>query len=384
MHLVWSPTFARSFSSEMGSIERTRKRNPLWKKAIAHFALCFVMGFFTGFAPASTATIFSGSAADRLPGRSISILPAVSSDLVERVVGADASANRKVAGVLRSIPADTIGAHSGDDPPPPSKEAAEREAVAPSRRLIIVVTTTQSEERFQAAFLRRLAYTLRLVTPPLLWIVVQAHADAPATGAMLRDTGVMYRHLTFKENFTYHEAEVHHQRNVALSHVEDHRLTGIVHFADASNVYDLQFFDEIREIEGFGTWPVAIVSENRMKVLVDGPICHSSRIEGWILKDLSNDKRLSLSSADVRAKPSKINISGFAFNSSILWDPERWGRPTSLPDTSQDSIKFVHEVILEDKSKVKGIPADCSRIMVWHLYMRRVIPLPFHHQNNGR
>ncbi|KAG6466362.1 hypothetical protein ZIOFF_075853 [Zingiber officinale] len=84
-----------------------------------------------------------------------------------------------------------------------------------------------------------------------------------------------------------------------------------------------------------GAWPVAMVSENRKKVVVDGPICHSSRIEGWILKDLSNDKRLSLSSADVSTKPLKINISGFVFNSSILWDPERWGRPTSLPDTSQ-------------------------------------------------
>lgn len=238
----------------MGSIERTRKRNPLWKKAIAHFALCFVMGFFTGFAPPSTATIFSGRAADRLPGRSIGILPAAPADLVESVVGADASANRTVVGDPRSIPADTIDA----DPPPPSKGEAEREEVAPSRRLIIVVTTTQSEDRFQGALLRRLAYTLRLVAPPLLWIVVQTHADAPATGTVLRDTGVMYRHLTFKENFTYQEAEVHHQRNVALSHVEDHRLTGIVHFADASNVYDLQFFDEIREIE-YAPFPLLLL-----------------------------------------------------------------------------------------------------------------------------
>ncbi|XP_074568036.1 beta-1,4-xylosyltransferase IRX9-like [Curcuma longa] len=365
----------------MGSIERTRKRNPLWKKAIGHFSLCFVMGFFTGFAPPSTTAIFSGRATDRSAGWSIgtSIVPAVPSDLVERVVEPKAPANRNIAEIPRSIPADTIGADSGDDPPPPSKGAGERDSLAPSRRLIIVVTTTESNDRFQGAFLRRLTHTLRLVPPPLLWIVVQAYADAPSTGAMLRDTGVMYRHLTFKENFTYPEAEVHHQRNVALSHVEYHRLTGIVHFADASNVYDLQFFDQMREIEVWGTWPVGMVSENRKKVMVDGPICHSSRIEGWILKDLSNDKRLSLSSADVSTKPSKINISSFAFNSSILWDPERWGRPTSLPDTSQDSIKFLHEVILEDESKLKGIPPDCSRIMVWRLCMSRAIPLPFHH-----
>lgn len=59
-----------------------------------------------------------------------------------------------------------------------------------------------------------------------------------------------------------------------------------------------------------------------------------------------------------------------------------------LPMTSswwwyfQDSIRFVHEIILEDETKLKGIPADCSKIMVWHLYMPRVIPLPFHYQNS--
>lgn len=218
------------------------------------------MGFFTGFAPHSTAVIFSARPADRPPGRSIgiSIVPASPSDLVERVVEQKAPADRNIAEIPRSIPANTIGADSGDDPPPPSKGAGERDSLAPSRRLIIVVTTTESNDRFQAAFLRRLAYTLRLVPPPLLWIVVQAYADAPATGAMLRDTGVMYRHLTFKENFTYPEAEAHHQRNVALNHVEYHRLTGIVHFADASNAYDLQFFDQLREIE-YGHFPFLLL-----------------------------------------------------------------------------------------------------------------------------
>ncbi|CAL9775300.1 unnamed protein product [Musa acuminata subsp. burmannicoides] len=366
----------------MGSMDRSKRRNRLWKKALLHFALCFVVGFFTGFAPPSTATFFSGGAAERRPVRSIGILPAAPGDVVERVVEPGMAVNRSMVEIPRSVPAATGGnGDVGDDPPPDMEGAGARGPQAPSRRLLIIVTTTRSNDRFQGAFLRRLAHTLRLVPPPLLWIVVQAHAEAPATAAMLRTTGVMYRHLTFRENFTDPAAEAHHQRNVALSHVEYHRLTGIVHFAGASNVYDLRFFDEIREIEVFGTWPVAVVSENRKRVVVDGPICHSSKVEGWILKDLSNDRRLLVTSSDVSSRPPNINISGFAFNSSILWDPERWGRPTSLPDTSQDSIRFVYEIILEDETKLKGIPADCSKIMVWHLYMPRVIPLPFHYQN---
>lgn len=68
--------------------------------------------------------------------------------------------------------------------------------------------------------------------------------------------------------------------------------------------------------------------------MAEGPVCSSGKVVGWQSKDLSN------ASSDARTdtaetKPAKINVSGFAFNSSILWDPERWGRPSSVLDTSQ-------------------------------------------------
>ncbi|RWV94875.1 hypothetical protein BHE74_00026203 [Ensete ventricosum] len=218
----------------MGSVDRPKKRGRLLKKALLHFALCFVMGFFSGFAPRSTATLFSGRRAEHL-------VPAAPTKAVERLV-----VNSTV-----EIPGSSSGRGQGSphDPPPPLQVAGAGEPQSPSQRLLIVVTTTRAGDRLQDALLRRLAHTLRLVPPPLLWIVVQDHADALATAAMLRTTGVMYRHLTFKENFTDPAVEADHQRNVALSHVEYHRLSGIVHFAGASNVYDLQFFDKIREIE---------------------------------------------------------------------------------------------------------------------------------------
>jgi hypothetical protein len=42
--------------------------------------------------------------------------------------------------------------------------------------------------------------------------------------------------------------ERHHQRNVALGHVEEHRLEGVVLFAGLGDVYDLRFFDQLRQI----------------------------------------------------------------------------------------------------------------------------------------
>ncbi|OQU76360.1 hypothetical protein SORBI_3010G136250, partial [Sorghum bicolor] len=69
--------------------------------------------------------------------------------------------------------------------------------------------------------LLQLAHTLRLVRPPVVWVVVEPAADAPATAEVLRGTGVLYRH----------------------------RLAGVLHFADAAGVYDVGFFDQIRQIE---------------------------------------------------------------------------------------------------------------------------------------
>lgn len=90
----------------------------------------------------------------------------------------------------------------------------------------------------------------------------------------------------------------------------------------------------------FGTWPVATMGQNKKKVEVEGPICKSSKVVGWYNKDTSDSMAATASSVpegkeNKRPTGSRINISGFGFNSSILWDPERWGRPTSEPDTSQ-------------------------------------------------
>lgn len=226
------------------------------------------------------------------------------------------------------------------------------------RRQIIIVTPTSSRDRLREVGLRRLANTIRLIGQPLLWIVVEAKSESSNLAEIMRKTGIMYRHLVFKENFTDSEAEMNHQRNVALKHIEHHRLSGIVHFAGLSNFYDLRFFDELREIEYdfsfslslsfsiiiclfefkigvefrvFGTWPMAVVTANKKKVVIEGPVCDSSQVIGWHLKKMGNQIQ--------NPKP-QIHISSFAFNSSILWDPERWGRTSSVQDTSQVCLNF--------------------------------------------
>ncbi|RVW39720.1 putative beta-1,4-xylosyltransferase IRX9 [Vitis vinifera] len=296
----------------MGSSERSKKRVQLWKKAVVQFSLCFVMGFFMGFAPAVEMLHLSMTPNDGNGNRTL---------MAETPV--EVPARSREVETAESL-------QEGEDEP----------KLVPGRLLIIV-------------------------TP-----AVEAQTDSSEVSEILRKTGIMYRHLVSKENFTEPAAEMDHQRNLALSHIEHHKLSGIVHFAALSNVYDLRFFDEIRDIEVFGTWPMASLSANRNKVIMEGPVCDSSQVIGWHLKKMNNETETR----------SPLHISGFSFNSSILWDPERWGRPSSVQDNSQNSIKFVKEVALEDESKLKGIPQeDCSRILLWNLHIP-VGTIPRYHQ----
>lgn len=115
------------------------------------------------------------------------------------------------------------------------------------RNQLIVVTPTYNRP-LQAYFLNRLGQVLRLVPPPLLWIVVEMNSASMETAEILRKTGVMYRHLACAKNSTEVKDRGVHQRNTALEHIEHHRLDGIVYFADDDNIYSLELFYSLRNI----------------------------------------------------------------------------------------------------------------------------------------
>ncbi|KAG8374256.1 hypothetical protein BUALT_Bualt11G0112500 [Buddleja alternifolia] len=333
----------------MGSMERSKKKVHLLKKGIFHFLLCFVMGFFTGFTPTNKASTFSSRVTMSLPSsyspQPIEVFHPSTTQNLNRSVSND---TRPREGQIRNFKKSII------------HEERKNEDINP-RRLVIVVTPTSTKNKLRGVLLTRLANTLKLVSQPLLWVVVEQKSDDSEVSEILRKTGIMYRHVVFKENFTDVDSEMDHQRNLALNHIEHHRLSGIVHFAGLSNVYDISFFEEIRAIEAFGAWPIARLSPNRKKVIIEGPVCEYSEVMGWHLnrmKDMTDTRTLS------------IHISNFAFNSSILWDPERWGRTSSVQDTSQNSLEFVRKEVLEEETELKGIPIEsCSKVLLWDLHI---------------
>lgn len=80
----------------------------------------------------------------------------------------------------------------------------------------------------------------------------------------------------------------------------------------------------------FGTWTVAKQTWDRSRILLEGPVCNGTQVIGW---------HISWSSSNMRFLRFHAEMSGFAFNSTILWDPKRWHRPTLEPIRQLDAFK---------------------------------------------
>lgn len=161
----------------------------------------------------------------------------------------------------------------------------------------------------------------------------------------------------------------------------------------------------------FGTWPVAMLAPSKNKAVLEGPVCNASQVIGWHTNEKSK-----------RLRRFHVDMSGFAFNSTILWDPKRWQRPTSNPIRQLDTVKegfqvcilwftlqfplpfnmfsypcccvlfcslissiipiisklilslvwqetsFIEQLV-EDESQMEASPHGCLKIMNWHLHL---------------
>lgn len=78
-------------------------------------------------------------------------------------------------------------------------------------------------------------------------------------------------------------------------------------------------------------------SKRRNGAILEGPVCNGTEVIGW---HLDRSKRWA------RARRFHMDMSGFAFNSTILWDPKRWHRPALEPIRQLDTVKERFQVIL--------------------------------------
>lgn len=224
-------------SSPFGLVDKRLKQKGQypWRRAAFQFIICFMFGMFIGCTPFASLSISTNITSNK-PGSFIF-------DTNTTLLLESERANSHM--ILDSLSKEQAGVKDlqGDADTRSVMENMFVEVKSP----LIILTATQTGP-FQAFYLNRLASTLKLVTPPLLWVVVEMDAQSHETADILRRSGVMYRHVVCDKNLTDLNDRRVHQRNAALSHIEVHRLDGIVYFADEENVYAIDLFEDMRKI----------------------------------------------------------------------------------------------------------------------------------------
>lgn len=344
-------------------LERPKPKGQTWRRSFVHFFICFIFGVFYGFTP---------FASMNLPLNHISKHQAFSFELPPEKVQIDMLPQNVTPLVANSSLNDDavlgqlkLEVQNGTSDDALTTQSLDQDLNRTVHKLLIIVTPTYALP-FQAYYLNRLAHTLKQIPPPLLWLVVDMGSQSTETAGILRrNGGVMYRHLVCSKNLTDIKDKSVHQRNEALSHIETHRLDGIIYFADGDSIYSIDLFVQLRQIRRFGTWMVAKLMENNSRALLEGPVCNGTQVIGWHT-NYEATKRFQRFHAE---------MSGFAFNSTILWDPKKWQRPTLEPIRQLDAgnggfqaSAFIEQVV-EDESQMECLPHDYSRIMVWHLHV---------------
>lgn len=351
------------FPRSLWNIEKSKPKGQLWRKVLFHFFICFMVGVSIGLIPLAS-TNLSLNLMSRNQGFSFEVISTVKklqslenvkineTPLVDEAVKFDATL---ISAVQEQELTDGVTYNISDS-------QFSDESYLESQKLLIIVTPTYNH-LFQAYYLHHLSQTLKLVSPPLLWIVVEMNSQSDETADILRSSGIMYRHLICKMNLTNTSHRSLLMRNLAIAHIETHRLNGIVYFADNDNIYSIDIFQQMREIRRFGTWTVARLSKDRSGILLQGPICNGSEVIGWHTNNES----------DGNSKRFHAEMQGFAFNSTILWDPKKRHRPSHEPIRQLESVRenlwvsTLIEQIVEDESEMEGLMNDCSRVMVWNI-----------------
>lgn len=236
---VFSPRSSRP-------IEKSKPKGQVWRRALSHFFVCFMLGVFIGVTPFASTTLSTNlmSRHQDLPFEMISSVGfhQLHGSVSRNVTPLDSVKMQKNVTSTEDILLESATYN----------RSLIQESDLEFRKLLILVTPTCAHP-FQAYNLNRLAHTLKLVPPPLLWIVVEMTSQSAETTDILRRTGIMYRHLVCDKNLTDVRDRSVHQRNIALSHIETHRLDGIIYFADEDNVYSTDLFEQMRQIRYFLT-----------------------------------------------------------------------------------------------------------------------------------
>lgn len=236
-----SPTPLPTFNRLIAAEKYARKGPRSWRRSIFRCLLFFLLGFILGLAP------FGGGLLDD---------DARTRDFSFQITPPQVNVEENFGNLVIPSPKDFVLDYV-ELAAEKNSTVKERFDFSPRKQLIIVTPTYN--RALQAYYLNRFSQVLRLVPPPLIWIVVEMNAASVETAAILREMGIMQRHLVCTTNTTNVKDRGVHQRNTALEHIERHKLDGIVYFADDDNMYSLELFESMREIRYFSFISLVVI-----------------------------------------------------------------------------------------------------------------------------
>lgn len=233
-------------TKSLRAIERSKAKGQLWRKVVFHFFICFMVGVSIGLIPLASTSLSINLMSNHqefslevisTAGNFRSLVKINEAPLIDEAAEFNATLNSAVVENEKTdgVAYDVLDRKFSED------------SFMESQKLLIIVTPTYNHQ-FQTYYLHRLSQTLRLVPPPLLWIVVEVNYQSEETSDILRNSGIMYRHLICKMNQSITSYRSNLLRDVAIAHIETHRLDGIVYFADDDNIYSVELFQQMREI----------------------------------------------------------------------------------------------------------------------------------------
>jgi hypothetical protein len=260
--------------------------------------------------------------------------------------------------------------------------------------------------------LAALMHTLSLVPGPVTWIVIEAGGVTNETASLLTQAHVhRLLHLGFGESMTPGLEEQPlletRLRIEGLRCVQEHKLEGIIVFADESNVHSLQFFDTVQEVNSvgivsvgmlghvsFGDSPVAerlhtgdlpkhkykeehgmyqiMDTGPRFEPRVQGPVCDSAGnlIGLHTFDNLTLDHRLFMEVGQSHRRT--LEWAGFVLNAKVVWEEARGDQQPVWLDAwlnwtiSSDVSKFPDiRAILSDERKVKVLGGCGHQVLLW-------------------
>lgn len=256
------------------------------------------------------------------------------------------------------------------------------------RRQLIVITPTYVRT-FQGLHLTCLIHTLRIAPSPLIWIVVEAGGVSNETATLLSSSQLSFYHLGSQAAMPADWGERQRLESClrieGLRFVREKRLDGLVIFADDSNAYSLDFFDEVQKVNWIGAFSIGVLShsslsgalkeemvvtqayenENRTSSQpqpLQGPVCNSmGHLIGWYAPEKDGE---------MVGPARNLEWAVFAINARLLWEEHEkptwirnWNEVFGGGDTLvQSPLDFV-----KNASRVQPL-GNCGRdVLMWWL-----------------